>query len=120
MTRKIVLIDDSPEVSWLLRDIIEDMLGGSFSYYHEIDYVEDMLTKEKPDIVLIDYILGEKSGIDIAKKILEIDPNQNVYLLTGYNLESITPKVKNTGIKGIIPKPFEINDIKKLFLSTST
>lgn len=59
-----------------------------------------------PDILFLDIGLPDVSGLDILKKILEIDPQAYVVMLSGYGDRDNIAKAMEYGAKGFVSKPF--------------
>lgn len=59
-----------------------------------------------PDILFLDIGLPDISGQDLLKKILEIDPEAYVVMLSGNGNRENVLKALNAGAKGFIAKPF--------------
>lgn len=60
--------------------------------------------KEKPDIVILDYRMPIKNGIDVLKAILEIDGNSRIIFASADR--TIKEKVYLYGAVGFLDKPF--------------
>ena len=57
-----------------------------------------------PDVVLLDISLGEKSGLDLMRNLLEIYPDLKVIILSMFNDEEIIFDAVQSGAKGYLPK----------------
>jgi two-component system response regulator NreC len=84
---------------------------------------KNILNKEilnKIDILLLDIEMPEIDGIDLSKKILELDPEFKILILTMYNEKELALKLKEIGVKGFLSKNTEgeklISVIKKIHL----
>ena len=71
---------------------------------------------KRPDITLIDVALGDTSisGIEVLKKIMEIDPNAVCIMLTRITDESTVARAKDLGALHYIFKPFTGEELVKL------
>ena len=64
------------------------------------------LYKDKmPDIVLSDIAMPKMNGLELSEKIKEINPNQNIILLTAFNETNFLKQAINIGIDKYIVKP---------------
>ena len=83
----------------------------------------DALREEQVDLVLLDLNLPDISGIEILKKVKEMDPDLLVIIITGYaSVESAVEALK-MGAYDYIKKPFKADVIKlivKLALETQS
>lgn len=64
-----------------------------------------------PDLILLDIHIGELSGFDIAKEILEKFPNQKIVFLSGFNLVSYRNEAIKSGAWGLLSKCTTIEKI---------
>ena len=112
MNTKILIIDDEEYIVELLQFNLETL-------DYEVDYSYDgfdgfLKAKEsKPDLILLDWMLPNISGIDVLKKIREDKDLKNipVIMLTAKNME--TDKVEGLicGADDYITKPFSIKEL---------
>lgn len=117
---RILLIDDHA----LFAKSLEIALEGEadiekFQSVSEISQVIPTIRKEHPDIVLLDINLSNISnedGLDLAKDILQTEPDTNIVILTGYDLPVYRYEAQKIGAKGFINKnvdPDELLEILK-------
>ncbi|MCR8745336.1 response regulator transcription factor [Romboutsia lituseburensis] len=118
MKVKVLVIDDEIHIVELLKFNLE------MSNY-EVEYAYDgvdgyIKAKEiKPDLILLDWMLPNISGIDVLKKIrADKDLNQTpVIMLTAKNMENDKVEGLEIGADDYITKPFSI---KELFARINT
>jgi CheY-like chemotaxis protein len=60
--------------------------------------------KEKPDIIILDYRMPIKNGLDVLRVILEIDRNSKIVFASADR--TIKEKVYLEGAMGFLDKPF--------------
>ena len=109
---KILVVDDEDIVLSLVRDALED--GG---YLIELansgTAALDKAQHEYFDFILTDIRMPEYDGIELVKKIRELNPSIGVIFMTGYaNLNSAKDAIKE-GAFDYIMKPFELNEIRQ-------
>lgn len=83
MKRKILLIDDDLSVREFYGEYLEEK---GFDVYLASDGLKGLeLYKEKrPDLVLLDISMPEKSGLEVLKEIRQINGSVPVFMLTAY------------------------------------
>jgi two-component system phosphate regulon response regulator PhoB len=84
MPRKILIVDDEPDVVTFLRSVLKENGYSSVSAKNGIEGLE-VLRKEKPDLVLLDLMMPKKSGITMFQE-LRKDPTLSsipVVIVTG-------------------------------------
>lgn len=70
------------------------------------------MLSENIGIVLLDYMLPDKSGIDVLKEIKTRHPSIPVIIITGYGSEEVCQKIFRIGAIDYIKKPFNTDEIK--------
>ncbi|MGC8780430.1 MAG: response regulator [Anaerolineae bacterium] len=102
---RILIIDDSALSRRMLRRIVEpaghqvieaaDGVAGLESYF-----------LERPDLVLLDLTMPGMYGLDVLKKLRELDPAARV-LIASADIQSFTQELAwQSGACGFITKPF--------------
>ena len=64
---------------------------------------------KKPDIVLMDYRMPQKNGLQATKEILEVNPNAIIVFASADN--DAKSEALSLGVKGFLNKPFTIRDL---------
>jgi two-component system response regulator NreC len=59
------------------------------------------------DVLLLDIEMPEIDGIDLSKKILELDSNFKILILSMYNDKAIITNLKEIGVRGFLSKNTE-------------
>jgi len=70
------------------------------------------------DLVITDQIMPELSGMELSKKILQIRPNIPIIICTGFSDKIDKEKVKKTGIRKVVLKPFKMREIAQIIRRT--
>jgi CheY-like chemotaxis protein len=70
----------------------------------------DSLDKNPFDVVLLDNNMPKKSGVEVAKEILDKRPNQRIIFASAYDINSLikTPGTIPKSVE-ILEKPFSLN-----------
>lgn len=104
---RIMIVDDS---SFMLS-VITDMLKGT--EFEIVGQCQDggaaleLYARTKPDIVLLDIVLPEQTGPEILDKILDIDTNAKVIMVSSLGTEDMVVDCLRRGAKHFIQKPFD-------------
>jgi len=113
MGKKVLIIDDQPDILEVLTEIIE-ILG------HEVVAISSGYNLDKKfqtndfDLVVTDYQMPDMTGIDIARKIKIKYPGTKVYIISGYHQILPEDKMSEYGVSGLLDKPFEIEELKRI------
>lgn len=84
MSKKILVVDDEPDVITFLSAVLQENGYKTLSAKDGVDALE-VLHKEKPDLVLLDLMMPKKSGITMFQE-LRKDPDMShvsVVVVTG-------------------------------------
>jgi len=88
MAKKILIVDDEPDIITFISAVLEENGYSSISAKDGIEGLV-LLRQERPDLVLLDLMMPKKSGIAMFQE-LRKDPDM-----------SNTPVVVQTGISGV-------------------
>jgi two-component system, cell cycle sensor histidine kinase and response regulator CckA len=65
------------------------------------------------DLVILDMIMPDMSGMEVFERLKEIYPGVRVLLSSGYSLEGQAKEIMERGCRGFIQKPFSLQDLSK-------
>ena len=105
MTIRLLLVDDHAVVRSGLRMLLDnepdvEIVGEAGTAREALDSVPRL----KPDIVLMDIGLPDKSGIDAAREIKRLRPETGIVALTIHEDEEYFFKMLEAGASGYVPK----------------
>ncbi|MDV7402343.1 response regulator, partial [Arthrospira platensis SPKY1] len=106
MSKKVLLVDDAPILRLLLRDILEK---NGYEVVAECSNGNEAVAKFKelrPDLVTLDIIMPEKTGLEALGEILKIDPNARIIMVTAIEDRESLMKALRSGANDYILKPF--------------
>ncbi len=107
---KILVIDDDPKVPWILSE----GLGDKYEIVSARDGDEgiQVLSKTKPNLVLLDIKMPGKSGIDVLEKVKSMDSQLDVIMLSGHgDTHNIVESIRR-GASEFINKPFDVREVE--------
>lgn len=103
MKKKVLLVDD--ETDFL------DIMGQKIrSWGYEVVFASngkeaiDGVKSEKPDIIVLDYMMPEMDGVSALKEIRKIDSKIPAIIFTAYPDEKIIKEAEKLGVTAFIPK----------------
>ncbi len=104
MRPEILVIEDDP----FSRKLIGAALGAKFSVSYAEDGYQAIVgfAQKAPDIVFLDINLPDVNGHDVLAKILSIDPEAYVVMLSGNSQSENVVGAVRGGAKGFVGKPF--------------
>lgn len=112
MKTKVLVIDDEKHIVELLKFNLETVNYEVHSSYDGFDGF--IKAKEiSPDLILLDWMLPNISGIELLKKIREDKDLKNIpiIMLTAKNVESDKIEGLDAGADDYITKPFSIKEL---------
>ena len=108
---KVLVVDDQPNVRFLLTVIIEEEGHKIFTAQNGKEAVE-MVSSLYPDLIFMDVRMPVMGGLDALKKIKMISPRTEVVMMTAYGAEDTIDTALQQGALTCIAKPFDIEEIK--------
>ena len=99
----VLVVDDDPDV----RGFIAEALADEGYRVREVADGKTALTEfaaRKPDLVVLDFVMPEMSGADVARRILKTSPGQKILFVSGYSETEAIRKVAPDS--PVLAKPF--------------
>jgi len=111
MNKSVLVVEDDEAIAEIIAMEIED-LGYNCIKTWSAKKVLTLITKHKPDLILLDILLPDGNGIDIAKKIKGRNLRVPVAFVTAKT--GAQDLVDNKIADYLLAKPFNIKDLEKL------
>jgi two-component system chemotaxis response regulator CheY len=77
-----------------------------------------MYAEVRPDFVTMDLVMPVMNGVEATKKILAIDPEAKILILSSMMQENLVTEAILVGAKDYIVKPFQTEEILKVIRET--
>ena len=115
MPKKIVIIDDEPEICKMVTEVLFD--AGYFASYalNGPDGLA-MIKKDIPSLVLLDLGLPGMDGIEVLRFIHEQFPDLRVIVLTGQRDTDTVKKIVELGASEYLTKPINLETLLNQFV----
>ena len=111
MSAKVLIVEDAKFMRKMLREIFKkagyDVVGEAENCEKGIDLYKN----KKPDLVTMDIIMPDMSGLEALKEILEFDPNAKVVMCSALSQQAMVVDALQSGAKDFIEKPFQAEKI---------
>jgi nitrogen regulation protein NR(I) len=110
---KLLLIDDEEDVRYSLQRIFDSPeieLAAAASGEEGLK----LISKFKPDLVLMDVRMGAINGLETLRKIRAVNPKLLVILMTAYGTTQTAIEAMKLGAYDYLLKPFDAVKIKEL------
>lgn len=114
--KKILIMDDDELVRGVIGNLFQmfdssPLLASDGEEAIEI-YKKESSENHKIDLVLTDLtVQGGMGGKDLINELLKIDPNVKAIVISGYYNDPVMANFEDFGFKGVIQKPFEMEDL---------
>jgi CheY-like chemotaxis protein len=115
MPKKILIIDDEPEICKMLSESLFDA-GYSTSYALNGPDGLAMIKKDFPSLVLLDIGMPGMSGTEVMRLIREQFPDLRVVVLSGQLDPDIVKKLGELGVAEYLTKPISPETLLNQFV----
>src|SRR5512134_3262448 len=107
-TRKILVVEDNPNMSSLLADMLDVFAVDSVRATDGEDALRK-LDRENIGLVITDMRMPKMSGTELIAAVKEKRPDLPVVLISGYNLTEADNQGPAGQADGFLQKPFRMN-----------
>ena len=111
--RRVLIVDDNPNMSNLLSDMLEVF---DFSSQRASDGEEalSLLNQEDFSLLITDLRMPKMTGLELLKAVKDKYPKLQVVVITGYSTEATEQELLTAKADGFLNKPFRMNDIESV------
>jgi len=108
----LLVVDDQPAIRQLLYETLS-------AEGHRVETAANgreavaRVQKERPDLILLDLKMPGLTGLEALQEIQRYTPGVPVILVTAYGELSDPGEAERLGIKSLILKPFDLNDVRQ-------
>jgi CheY-like chemotaxis protein len=127
MSESIDLVQLTDETKKLTAMVVEDevsaneMLSSTFkSFFSDVtsafdgQQALDLAKKNKPDIIFVDIVMPGMDGIELSRRLREMNPNQIIIVISASNdIQKISESIE-VGVNSFIQKPIDTKKIIEL------
>jgi len=114
-TGRVLIVDDEPDMCWTLENILKKkgiLCLTALNAKQALNLIESNCVR----LVFLDAKLPDIEGLELAKKIYQMDPHIRLVMVSGYfytDDEAIQKAINEGLISGFISKPFSHDEILK-------
>ena len=117
---KVLYVEDDQEIQTTMYKYL-NKLFKSVDIADDGLYGLELYKQNTYDIVITDLSMPKMDGICMIKKILEINPNQNILVTTAHNESNFKKEAQKLSVNGYIVKPFDFKQLNaELFKITNS
>ncbi|MBK8794857.1 MAG: response regulator [Holophaga sp.] len=112
---RLLLVDDDPVLLETLTDLLRHE-GFQVTTAGSGEGAERLLMAANPpfDLVLTDLVMPGKSGMDVLKKALEVNPSCTVLILSGFGSVREATEAMDQGAYGMATKPLHLDHFRNM------
>jgi DNA-binding response OmpR family regulator len=111
MAKKIMIVDDEPDISTPVKEVLERNGYKVFTAVNADDCLKQVQAGEKPDLILMDIVMP---GTPVREIIPKLGKIKIAYLSVVRTSEAEKKNLmKNKNIVDIIQKPFQLSELIK-------
>lgn len=108
-----MVVEDEGVANELLSSTFKNFFSEVSSAFNGKEALE-MYDRLRPDIVFVDIVMPEMDGIELSRKLREIDPNQIIIVISASNdIQKISESI-DIGVNSFIQKPIDTKKIIEL------
>ncbi|WP_026695974.1 response regulator [Peribacillus kribbensis] len=112
MGRRVLIVDDQFGIRILLNEVLQREGYETFQAANGPQAL-DIVKKHPPDLVLLDMKIPGMDGIEILKRMKQIDKDIKIIIMTAYGELDMIQEARDLGALTHFAKPFDIDDIRK-------
>lgn len=116
MKTKIMLIDDEQDILSLIAKRL-NLLGYETKEVLSGEEALEIIKNDKPDIIILDYMMPVLDGIETLKRIRKIDRNLPVIMMTAFPDKRSIKGSDELGVTAYVPKLSMFESLEKSLIA---
>jgi two-component system response regulator AtoC len=109
---KVLVVDDEPEAVELLVEFLSSK-GYEILTATSGEEALRRVREDRPHLVLLDIRMPKMNGIEVLKRIREIDPEMGIIMVTAVNEEDVGRQALELGAFDYIVKPLDLKYLER-------
>lgn len=108
--KRLLIVDDQYGIRMLLKEVFRRENYVTF----EVDNGRaaiDIVQRERPHLVLLDMKIPGMDGIQILKRMKQVEPDVRVIMMTAYGELEMIKEAASLGALSYFTKPFDIDEL---------
>jgi len=118
----VVIMDDSKSMLMLEKVYLKEIVDEIHSFLNPLDGI-DYIKDNPVDLVIVDYMMPQMDGVDVIKKVHEINDEIKIIMVTSVDDNELKIKALESGVTDFLPKPLSeaefktrVKNIKKIIV----
>ncbi|WZL72475.1 DNA-binding domain-containing protein [Clostridiaceae bacterium 35-E11] len=114
------IVDDDINIVLVLKNIIEKQnLGTVVGYEHNGQCAYEEIIQQRPDIILIDYLMPEIDGATLVRLLKDHNLDTHYIMISQVSEPEMVSDVYIAGIEFFIHKPINVVEVERVIKSVS-
>jgi CheY-like chemotaxis protein len=113
-----MIVEDEKVTNELLSSTFKNFFSDVFSCFNGEEAL-NTYNRVKPDVVFVDIVMAGMDGIELSRRLREINPTQIIIVISASNdIEKISESIE-VGVNSFIQKPIDTKKIIELLTSVT-
>jgi two-component system chemotaxis response regulator CheY len=111
MSKSVLIADDAAFMREMLREILSE---GGYRVVAEAGDGDSALAsfrEHQPDVVTLDIVMPGKSGLEVLREIMSLDPRACIVMCSALGQEALVMEALEAGAQEYIIKPFKPDQV---------
>ena len=105
---KILLVDDDPAIRMAIHDYL-DVQGFDVQEAADLAELRIRLRTGRPDAIVLDYMLGHETSLEVVPEIKAVHPDLPIVVLTGHGSIDLAVTAIKAGADQFMTKPLQLD-----------
>ncbi|WP_400191239.1 response regulator [Hymenobacter sp. B81] len=114
MKNRILIVDDSFYMRTMLKNMLTDAGYDVVGEAANGQQAREMATESKPDLITLDVILPDNTGLEVLKDIRQELPDVKIVMCSAVGQEVIVNEALESGASAYIVKPFSEDKVLEI------
>jgi two-component system, chemotaxis family, chemotaxis protein CheY len=107
----VLICDDTDFIRTLMRDILQragfDVVGEAHTGAQAVEKFKEL----RPDLVTMDIVMPDMSGIDAVRAICGVDPDARILMCSAVAQQPVVAEAIRAGAREFVAKPFRPSNV---------
>lgn len=111
---KLLVVDDDASICQLIHDFFSDLKGHEVFQAHNADDALAIVRSERPVVALLDIMMPGVHGVELLRRIKQVDPSIKAIMITAVNDKDIASEAMAEGAVDYVTKPLDLSYLDAL------